>query len=325
MPTHRKATRNQTVMSTALVLVLGLSGCEQMSAFSDKMQGSVGGTSIPGVVDSPQQANLRIEERDVEAPDVFSVNDEAMWDGRPSFGGVWAAVPGNVQPERVRIENGETGKSVVGALFKREAANPGPPIEVSSDAATALGMIPGQPATLSITALRRETIDVTPAIDESAGPAPVIVQSGEEPLAEAVDASSTDTGNITTTPLVETAVLSQAIDNAPDDARPGTAQDTAPQTRPATSETPVASAASNQVPDRPFVQVGTFRSESNANGLTQILGDNNIAAVVRSQTMDNGRKLYRVVAGPAATQRDLSTLADRISSLGFTDAFLVSK
>jgi len=51
---------------------------------------------------------------------------ENLPDARPSFGGVWVAYPGNTQPERVNIRNVGNGKSVVGALFKREADNPGP-------------------------------------------------------------------------------------------------------------------------------------------------------------------------------------------------------
>ena len=33
------------------------------------------------------------EIRDVERPDIFSVTENALWDGRPSLGGVWVAHP----------------------------------------------------------------------------------------------------------------------------------------------------------------------------------------------------------------------------------------
>ena len=54
------------------------------------------------------------------------------------------------------IRNDANGKSVIGALFRRERENPGPKIQVSSDAAVALGMLAGSPVKLNITALRRE-------------------------------------------------------------------------------------------------------------------------------------------------------------------------
>lgn len=93
--------------------------------------------------------------RDVEAPEVFQVTDSGLWDGRPSLGGVWIASPDAVDPERVVIVNPATGKSVNGALFRRERDNPGPPLQISSDAAEALGILAGQPTTIRVTALRK--------------------------------------------------------------------------------------------------------------------------------------------------------------------------
>ena len=98
-------------------------------------------------------------ERDVEAPSAFSLTDKALWDGRPSLGGVWVAHTSVKDPERVIIRNTANGKSVVGALFRREVSNPGPALQVSSDAASALDMLAGQPETLEVVALRREQPD----------------------------------------------------------------------------------------------------------------------------------------------------------------------
>lgn len=100
--------------------------------------------------------STRLVERDVEAPQVFQATDEALWDGRPSLGGVWVASPDAVDPERVIIRNPGNGKFVIGALFRRERLNPGPPLQISSDAAAALGLLAGQPAQVSVIALRRE-------------------------------------------------------------------------------------------------------------------------------------------------------------------------
>ena len=104
----------------------------------------------------PGEPAAAASDRDAEAPEVFQATDLALWDGRPSLGGVWAASPDARDPERVVLRNPGNGKSVVGALFRRERLNPGPPLQISSDAADALGMIAGQPAKISVTALRRE-------------------------------------------------------------------------------------------------------------------------------------------------------------------------
>ena len=103
-------------------------------------------------------------EQDVEAPDVFSVTEEGLWDGRPSLGGIWVAHPDVEEPERVVIRNETTGESVVGALFRRERDNPGPALQVSSDAAEQLGMLAGAPQLLNVVALRREAVPTTPPI-----------------------------------------------------------------------------------------------------------------------------------------------------------------
>lgn len=93
--------------------------------------------------------------RDVEAPEVFQATDSALWDGRPSLGGIWVAAPDATNPERVLIFNPATGKSVTGALFRRERENPGPRLQLSSDAAEALGILAGQPTEIRVTALRK--------------------------------------------------------------------------------------------------------------------------------------------------------------------------
>ncbi|MFV0490758.1 MAG: SPOR domain-containing protein [Pseudorhodobacter sp.] len=102
----------------------------------------------------------QLAEREVEAPEVFQVTDEALWDGRPSLGGIWVASPDATDPERVMLRNPANGRSVAGALFRRERINPGPPLQVSSEAAAALGILAGQPAQLNVTALRREEVSM---------------------------------------------------------------------------------------------------------------------------------------------------------------------
>ncbi len=108
--------------------------------------------------------------KDVEAPNVFQATDSALWDGRPSLGGIWVASPDVVNPERVVMFNPASGKSITGALFKRERDNPGPKLQLSSDAAEALGILAGQPTEIRVTALRKEET-AAPAAAAAADPA----------------------------------------------------------------------------------------------------------------------------------------------------------
>lgn len=88
------------------------------------------------------------------APDRFNVEGRGLWDGRPSFGGIWVASPDAVDPERVLITNRENGRQILGALFKREVFLDGPPIQLSSEAAAALGIDAGRTVTLSVVAVQ---------------------------------------------------------------------------------------------------------------------------------------------------------------------------
>ncbi len=151
-------------LGTSSLLLIGMfmvmSGCTEI--------GLPFGQREPTTSAAPQEAQAS----EVEAPEVFQLNAQALWDGRPSLGGVWVAAPNVTDPERVVIRHADTGAEVVGALFRRERENPGPPIQVSSDAAAALGLIAGQPAPVSITALR--------TVEAPAAPAAAPAQTAEE-------------------------------------------------------------------------------------------------------------------------------------------------
>ena len=139
-----------------LVGALALAGC-QVTQGTPSAAG-VGASLVAG----PGQ---RVIERDVEAPDVFQVEEAGLWDGRPSLGGVWVAHPDVDDPERAMIRNPATGQEVIGALFRRERENPGPRFQISSEAANALGILPGAPTDIAVTALRlqRVELEVEPA------------------------------------------------------------------------------------------------------------------------------------------------------------------
>jgi len=136
----------------ALGLGMALGGCAISTSGDGASRSGTGGLDMIG-------GTRRTVERDVEAPEVFSMEEAGLWDGRPSLGGVWVAHPGAQDPERVLIRNAQSGATVIGALFRRERENPGPRFQISSEAANALGILPGAPTTIHVTALRLERIE----------------------------------------------------------------------------------------------------------------------------------------------------------------------
>ena len=71
-----------------------------------------GGTTTsdaPGLSASP--GARKSGNREIEAPEVFQTTDSALWDGRPSLGGIWVASPEVTDPERVVMFNPATGKA----------------------------------------------------------------------------------------------------------------------------------------------------------------------------------------------------------------------
>jgi SPOR domain len=140
--------------------------------------------------------------QEVEAPEVFQATDSALWDGRPSLGGIWVASPDVENPERVVMFNPATGKTVTGALFKRERDNPGPKMQLSSDAAEALGILAGAPTEIRVTALRKE-------------------EAAEDPVAKAApDATATDPAAEPTKDGDAAAIASAALAAVEGDTKP---------------------------------------------------------------------------------------------------------
>ena len=174
---------------------------------------------------------------------------------------------------------------VIGALFRRERENPGPILQVSSDAAAALGMVAGAPTELNVTALRRE---------EVADPEPA-------PAA----ASTAPTGEIETTAIDPISAAAAAIDEAEAEAA-----STAPA--PQTSSL-----------DRPYIQIGIFSVESNAKNAAGQMRNAGLIPTVLAQS-SNGKKFWRVVVGPAQSKSERSQLLKSVKATGFTDAYAVT-
>ena len=274
-----------------LVAMTVLVGCEGIGPM-----GLGQGNSASG-----QTESTKLVERDVEAPDVFSVTDKGLWDGRPSLGGVWVAHPDVTDPERVIIRNEANGKFVIGALFRRERDLPGPKLQISSDAAAALNILAGAPAPLNVTALRREEVDAH--VQDSAPEATI-----EAPAAVTETTLDPVVASPATIPDAEPTAGDVAI-KAP----------TAPKA--AATKPPTPKSASTLA--KPYVQIGIFSIEANANrAANQMRSAGMVPTVKRSEI--SGKAFWRVVVGPAATKSELNSLLKSIKTEGFSDAYAVS-
>ncbi|KEJ89611.1 SPOR domain-containing protein [Sulfitobacter donghicola] len=274
----------RTIVGTLLAATL-LAGCDEQGKFAFPTANSANGTQAAAAPTGPTV------ERDVEAPEVFSVTDQGLWDGRPSLGGVWVAHPDVQDPERVIIRNQDNGKFVVGALFRRERDIPGPSLQISSDAAASLGILAGAPAKLNVTALRK--VQEAAQAEETATETAATVQAAPEVSATTLDPVTT--------------AASAAIDAA------------APSTP---KPTPVAPTQSSNLA-KPFIQIGIFSIEANANRAAKQMRGAGLAPTVK-QSKINGKTFWRVVVGPAATSSERSKILSTIKSEGFTDAYAVS-
>ncbi len=250
-------------------------------------------------------AAVQTSERDVEAPDVFEVTEDGLWDGRPSLGGVWAAHPTVKDPERIIIRNEVNGQFVIGALFRKELETPGPKLQISSDAAAALGMLAGQPTKLHVVALRREEAPVDLPEPEAA--------AADLPAEGALDAPST----IESQPLDPVAAAAEAalapVEPAP---QPVAAPPPAPAPKPAPK--PTVSKLK-----KPYLQIGIFSVEKNAQNTATSMRQRGLIPTVKKQS-SAGKTFWRVIVGPAQNKAELDILIDKVKSAGFTDAYAVT-
>ncbi|MEQ8898932.1 MAG: SPOR domain-containing protein [Roseovarius sp.] len=285
---YHNSGRNLLRAGTAFALAggLALGGCGEGTeggAFGF-LKPKAGEAEAAGMQDT---STTKLVERDVEAPEVFQVTDSGLWDGRPSLGGVWVAHPDVKEPERVIIRNDKNSKFVIGALFRRERSNPGPSIQVSSDAASALGMLAGAPAQLNVTALRREA--QPEADDVAAAPA---------------DLTAPDTVEETALDPVNTAAAT--IDQAA-----------------ATPPTPAPKPAQTSSLEKPYLQIGIFSVEENAQNTAEAMRQNGMMPTVKKQSA-KGKTFWRVIVGPAANTTERNALLRKVKGVGFDDAYPVT-
>ncbi len=314
-------------------VLLALAACEDGQGPFAAFTAEAPDEAAPGAALPPA---VRTVERDVEAPDAFAADDQGLWDGRPSLGGVWVAHPDVTQPERVLIRNLANGRETTGALYRRERDMPGPRLQVSADAAATLGMLAGAPAEMRVVALRREEVEVPPA-------------AGEALASGAIEAAPLDPPATAGTAAATAAAASGPTASNRPAARPARAAPAAQAAQPAAAPAPAAPAAAAPAPVAPpaatppaatppaatppaaaapplaggsFVQVGIFSQESNAQTSADALRAAGMVPTVR-QDDSGGRQVWRVLVGPVATASDRATLLERIREIGFADAYVI--
>jgi hypothetical protein len=324
-------------LTVALLVSVALAGCVE----SGRPVSATGADATANAAATASSA--RRPDRDVEAPEVFQVTSQGLWDGRPSLGGVWVATADAKDPERVLIRNTANGKSVVGALFRRERENPGPPIQISSDAAAALGLLAGQPVEVKVTALRRDdppaaaadaaepTLDASGAVASETPAATAVAATTEK----ADPAKSADAAPAAAEPPPKTRWWqrkAKAEAPAGDAEALGTAGATAAaavSTAPLAAPPPAAAtapkvASSPTTGGKSLIQLGIFSIEANAKRAADRVIKAGSPAAVRKET-SNGKPYWSVVAGPVGTPAERDALMKKVKGLGFSDAYFVSR
>ncbi len=300
-------------LTLGLGAVLALSACQAgLPKFAKKSAGGeeVMTTTVPGNSATVAPAG---GERDVEAPEIFRKTDKGLWDGRPSLGGVWVAHASVKDPERVIIRNPANGKSVIGALFRREFDNPGPSLQLSSDAAEALGLLAGQPTTVDVVALKRVAAPA-PVAPPAAAPvaAPAVTAKPLDPAAKPAKVGKPAAAD--PAPVVATAAA--AIDKAAAKAAGAKPAPAAPA--------PTATTAPAGALRQAYVQIGIFSLEANAGKVAARMQKAGMTAAVKADT-SQGKSFWRVIVGPAASIADRKALVAKVKGLGYPDAYPVSK
>ncbi len=305
-------------MNTATTrgLVIGLAGLLALSACEDGQMPEFLQPKTEVTRAATSNTTTKMVERDVEAPEMFQAADKGLWDGRPSLGGVWVAHPDATNPERVIIRNTSNSKFVVGVLYRPERQQPGPPFQVSSDAAEALEMLAGQPADLNVTALRSEKSPAGGADAEGEDAAAQEIASAPSVESEALD------------PI---AAAAAALDGA-EDKTPGagaTGAAAAGTTTVAAIEAETSSGTPRATPPsasslaKPYIQIGIFSVQKNADNTSESMRQAGMVPTTKPGKM-NGKDFWRVIVGPAGSSGERAQLLKKIKELGFTDAYYVT-
>lgn len=261
----------------------------------------------------------------------FHATGVAVWNGGVTLPGLWVAHPMATTARRVRLTNQQTGQQADAALLRRDPGAPGPSIAVSSEAARAIGLRPGQATPVTIEGLVHAPSPDTPAGNlettrlaaASLAPASGAATAAQSPhsypqppqqsLAQpdnivpyAADAVLTAERESPTAPLTQP--VAQSV---PQRAAQPTAQ---PKVQPAAGP-----AAADITDGRHYIQAGVFRDPENAAQLAATLTA--AALPVHNQALTlGGRAATRVLVGPYATVAERNAALATVRALGPADA-----
>ena len=304
------------------MLAVGLAGCEGGLGFGAKTDAPPADSNAvlppdgaPIIGDAAEAAPVAAQAADIPrgeiaAPDLFNKTDKGLWDGRPSLGGTWVAHPDVTEPQRVIIRNTENGKSAVAALFRRERDNPGPAFQMSSDAASKLGLLAGQPTVIEVVALKR------PEAPKKAEPAPVATPAVPAPTTET--AAPVDPAAATPdedSPAGIAAAATAAIGATAADPSATTAEAAIDG---ATDVAAVPVKSAKPLP-KPFVEIGYYSQEANATSTVDRLTAEGLLPQIVPTTV-KGQPAWRIIVGPASTRDELATLTAKLKAMGFSAA-----
>ncbi|WP_233416901.1 SPOR domain-containing protein [Halovulum marinum] len=295
-------------------MTAALGGCGRLDGLGDATGAAA--ASASGAPAAPAQ-NVRVQERDIERPDIFALEAKGLWDGRFSFGDKWVAVAANVKAERVRIVNQANGRAIEGALFQKEDNLPGPPIMVSQNAAEALAMLPGTLTDMKIVVLRREVVPVQP--DPAAAPTPAVA-AGQVFSVDGVSTAAIP-GTVAPAPAAPAPVPAAAPAHAGIDTA---ALETTALAAVEAAATPPAATAPAAAPavsaSGTWIQVVNGGNRDGAELTLKRLKDNGLNGEIRRHGSDSA-PMFRVVAGPFAGGAAFNTALAKIKGLGYRDAF----
>lgn len=104
------------------------------------------------------QGGQKTDDKFERAPDIYRESGVVRWNGLGTVSGVWAAHPQVDAPRRVRMVNTRTGAEVDGMLYNLDKTGPQDALTVSSAAAEALDLSPGNPTRVSLFGLRPRAV-----------------------------------------------------------------------------------------------------------------------------------------------------------------------
>jgi len=137
-----------------------------------------------------------------------------------------------------------------------------------------------------------------------------------EPDPQEVDLIATPDA-VEETPLDPVAAATAALE-----ADPASPPRTEPQPA-APAPAPPAPAPAQSSLSKPFIQVGIFSVEANANRTAQQMRNAGMVPTVRRSEI-GGKPFWRVVVGPARSSAARADLLEKIRGEGFTDAYPVA-